>query len=307
MKDLSVIVVSYNTKKLLKDCLACVVKYTKEINYEIVVVDNASTDGSVETIDNFKSQISDFKIIKNKKNLGFSKANNQGIKKSKGRYVLLLNSDTLIKENVLGEMVSWMDENKKVGIASCALKNKDGSEQGTGGYFPHLFKVFTWMFFLEDIPFIDRIIKPFHPMHSQSPFYKGERHFLTPHQKDWMTGAFFLIRKEVIEKVGLLDEDYFMYVEELDFCYRAKKAGWQVWFLPKWSITHLGGASSTTEFSILSEYKGMKLFYKKHKPSWQMPFLRIFLKGGSFLRIMIFGVIKGKEVAKVYAKAFMQA
>lgn len=304
MKDLSVVIVSYNTKELLKDCLGSIVKYTKGIDYEIVIVDNASTDGSVETIKKLQSQTSNLLLIINKKNLGFAKANNQGIKKSKGRYFLLLNSDTLIKDNVLGDMVSWMNKNKKVGVATCALKNKDGSLQGTGGYFPHLFKVFAWMFFLEDIPFIDKIIKPFHPMHPQSPFYKGEGHFITAHQRDWVTGAYFFLRKKTVEEVGFLDEDYFMYVEELDFCYRAKKVSWQVWFLPQWSITHLGGASCTTEFSILSEYKGIKTFYKKHKPSWQTPLLRMFLKGGSLLRIMIFSAIKRKEVAKVYVKAF---
>jgi GT2 family glycosyltransferase len=304
--DLSIIIVSFNTKKILRDCIESVIKTTKEIKYEIIVVDNDSKDDSVELLKLLAKKYP-IRVIVNKKNAGFGIANNQGTKIAKGKYILFLNSDTLIKKNVLGEMVLWMEGNSKVGVATCALKNSDGSLQGTGGYFPNLFKVFAWMFFLEDIPLVDRLIKPFHPMHSQSPLYKGERFFKKAHQRDWVTGAFLLTRKEIFEKVGGFDQDYFMYTEEVDLCWRIKKKGWQIWFLPKWNITHLGGVSSTSEFPILSEYKGVKLFYKKNKPAWQMPLVRLFLKGGAALRIPFFGLIKGKEAAITYAKAFKAA
>ena len=306
MIDLSIVIVNFNTKELLKDCIESIIAKTKDLKYEVIVVDNASEDGSVELVRKFISKYP-VKLIANKKNLGFGKANNQGIKKAKGKYILLLNSDTLIKDNLLGEMVSWIDSHPAAGVTTCALKNKDGSLQGTGGYFPHLFKVFAWMFFLEDIPLLDRLIKPFHPMHSQSPIYKGEGFFKKPHQRDWITGAFFLARKEAIDKAGVFDEDYFMYTEEVDLCWRIKKKGWQVWYLPQWSIIHYGGASSTSEFALLSEYKGIKIFYGKHKPDWQMPFLRLFLKGGALLRIVLFGLLKGGKTAKIYAKAFKKA
>ena len=247
------------------------------------------------------------RIIANKNNAGFGIANNQGAQIAKGKYILFLNSDTIVKKNVLGEMILWTNKNPKVGVATCALRNLDGSLQGTGGYFPNLFKVFAWMFFLEDIPFVDRLIKPFHPMHPQSPLYKGERFFKKAHQRDWVTGAFLLTRKDIFDEAGRFDEDYFMYTEEVDLCWRIKKKGWQIWFLPKWDITHLGGASSTSEFPILSEYKGVKLFYKKNKPAWQMPLVRLFLKGGAALRVPLFGLIKGKEAVTTYAKAFRAA
>ena len=306
MVDLSIIILSYNTKKLLEKCINSIFRNTKNISFEVIIVDNASTDGSKELID-MVSRKNNVSAILNNKNLGFAKANNQAIVKSKGRHILLLNSDTLLKNNVLGEMTKWMNNHPKVGILTCALKNKDGSLQGTGGYFPTLFRVFAWMFFLDDIPFIDRIIKPFHPMHGQSPFYKGEYFFKKEEQRDWITGAYFFIRSELTQEVGLLDEDYFMYTEEMDYCYRAKKLGWEVWYLPRWSIIHYGGASSTREYPILSEYKSIKLFYKKHMPKWQYPWLRMFLKGGAIARIIIFGIIKGKDVAKTYKKAFYQA
>lgn len=305
--DLSIIIVNYNTKKITSDCIKSIIKKTRGIKYEIIVVDNASQDGSVEVLESLTKKIPNLKLIKNRQNLGFGKGNNQGMKVAEGEFILLLNTDTIIHNNALGEMISFMRKKDKIGVATCALMNKDGTLQGTGGYFPTLFRVFAWMFFLEDIPLLDLLIKPFHPIHGQSPFYKGEGLFRKAHQQDWLTAAFFIIRREVIEAVGHFDEDYFMYTEEVDYCWRIKKAGWQVWYLPSWSITHLGGASSTAEFPILSEYKGIKLFYKKHMPSWQFPLLIAFLKGGAALRAIIFGVLKGKEVAKTYAKAFQIA
>jgi len=302
--DLSIIIVSFNTKDILIDCLRSVVKRTQGLDYEIIVVDNASADASVQAVEKFSVKIKNLVLIKNAKNIGFGAANNQGIKKAKGKYFLLLNSDTLVRDNVLVKMHTFIERHPKVGIATCALRNADGSLQGTGGYFPNLFRVFAWMFFLEDIPLLDRLIKPFHPMHPHSPFYKGERFFEKAQERDWITGAFFLARKKVVDDIGFFDEDYFMYTEEVDFCYRAKKVGWKVWYLPRFSIPHLGGASSTSEFPILSEYKGIKLFYKKNMPSWQYPIVRVFLKGGALVRIVLFGLLKGREAGETYAKAF---
>lgn len=301
--DLSIIIVSYNTKKLLKECINSISSKTKGIKFEILVVDNASKDGSVELIRKL-SKNKHIVLIQNKKNIGFGPANNKGMKKAKGRYFLLLNSDTLIKDNLLSEMVSWMDKNKKSGIVTCALKNPDESLQGTGGYFPTLFRVFSWMFFLEDIPILDRVIKPFHPMHPESPFYKGESFFKKKSERDWITGAFFLARSELTDKVGFFDEDYFMYVEEVDYCYRAKRQGWKVWYLPKWSITHYGGASAGGEFTLISEYKGIKIFYRKHKKAWEQALLSFFLKAGAVVRTILFSLIGKNRLAKIYVKAY---
>lgn len=301
--DLSIIIVSFNTKDITKDCIESVVAKTKSIKYEIIVIDNDSKDGSVELLKKLSRKYP-IKLVAKRKNLGFGKANNVGMKMAKGKYVLLLNSDTILKNNVLKEMVDWMDENKKVGVSTCALKNKDGSLQGTGGYFPNLLQVFSWMFFIEDIPIIDKIIKPFHPMHPHSPFYKGEGFFKKPHKQDWVTGAYMLFRKDIIDQVGYFDDDYFMYVEEVDYCWRIKSKGWEVWYLPQWSIIHLGGASSTKEFPILSEIKGIKIFYSKHKSKLEQKIMRMFLKCGMAFRMIMFGVIKGKEAFEVYAKAF---
>lgn len=299
-KDLSIIILNYNTKDLLLDCVRSIIKNTKGIKYEIIVVDNASKDDSVKAISKFG-----LRVIKNKENLGFTKGNNVGIKVAQGKYILLLNSDTLILDNVLKNIVDWMDKNPKVGIATCALKNKDGSFQGTGGYFPTLLRVFSWMT-IQDFPYVDTIIKPFQPMREKSfsrnsDFYNKER------ELDWVTGAFLLTRQEVIKDIGGLDEDFFMYGEDVDFCFRAKEKGWEVKYLPYFSIIHYGGASSAREFPLLSEYKSMKIFYKKHYPDWQYPVLRFFLKIGALGRIFVLGSIRGKEYARIYAKAYREA
>jgi GT2 family glycosyltransferase len=297
--DLSIIIVSFNTKNLLTTCINSVLKYTKGINFEIVVVDNASDDGSGEAAKKLG-----VKVIENKTNPGFAAANNQGVRVSKGKYVLFLNSDTEIHDNVLEEMVAWMNLNSKSGVVTCALKNADGSMQATGGYFPTLLRVFSWMT-IQDIPFVDSIIKPFHPYHSKALFFKGDSFYKSEKELDWVTGAFLLTRRNILEDIGGWDEKFFMYVEEVDLCYRVKKLGYKIWYLPKWNITHLGGASSkTSEFSLISEYEGVKKFYKKFYPAWQMPILRLILKIGALGRIVLFGLTEGGATAKIYAKAF---
>ncbi|EKD62066.1 MAG: Glycosyl transferase family 2 [uncultured bacterium] len=303
--DVSIIIVSYNTEKLTASCIRSIVKYTRDVDYEIIVVDNGSTDGSVAKISNLKSQISNLRLVKNKINLGFGQANNQGMKIAKGEFILLLNSDTKIYDNVLGDMIHWMRANPDVGIASCSLRNKDGSLQPTGGYFPTILRVVSWMLFLDDLPLLGKLIRSFHP---HTPDFFGKNPIYTAVQEfDWLTGAFMLIRKDVIKKSGYFDEDYFMYVEEVDLCYRIKKEGSRILYLPKWSIIHYGGASGKRSESILAEYRGIKTFYKKHYPKWQYPILRLLLKIGSVIRILLFGLLEGKESAATYAKAFKLA
>src|SRR3989344_6918014 len=149
--DVSVIMVSYNTCKITENCILSVLGNTKKCNFEIIVIDNASGDNSFETLSKLSRTHTQLKVYKNSKNLGFAVANNRGIKKSTGTYYLLLNSDTEVNSNAIGEMVEWMDKHPRVGIASCALRNADGSLQGTGGHFPTLLRVFSWLV-IQDIP-----------------------------------------------------------------------------------------------------------------------------------------------------------
>ncbi len=298
--ELSVIIVSYNTREILQNCIESIIKFKNKLNIEIILVDNNSKDG---TVDEFKKSNSIYqkyksiiKIIKNQSNYGFAKANNQGMRIAKGKYILLLNSDTLIETNVFQEMIDFIEE-KNVGIVSSMLRNIDGSNQGTGGYFPSLFRVFCWMFFVEDIPFLDRFLKFFHPPHSSHQNNK----FI---ELDWVTGAFFLFKRKLVGEIGYFDEDYFMYVEEVDFCYRAKQNNYRVLVNPNSYIIHLGGASGGSGFSIVWEFKNIKLFFKKHYNKWQYPILNLFLRTGSLLRAGLYVILK-PELAKTYAKTFI--
>ena len=296
--DLSIIVVSFNTKELLKQCLKSVLKQTKGINFEIIVVDNASTDRSPEMV---QKEFPKVVLIKNKKNLGFAAANNQALRQAQGKYLLLLNSDTELKENSFKKMVDWMEKNQRVGVSSCQLVYQDGAVQGSGGYFPTLLRIFNWMFFIDDLPVIKEIFKSFHP-HEPKTSWLSSSYFQKERLQDWVSGAFFLMRKKVIEQIGLLDEEFFMYVEEVEFCYRAKQANWQVAYVPVTKIIHLARKSGSQAGALLGEYQGLIKFYQKHQPFWQLPILRIILKTGAVLRLLIFGIIMGdrdkKEVYK---------
>lgn len=291
MLDVSIIIVNFNTLKITTDCLDSIKKYTTGIKYETIVVDNASTDGSVESLRRRK----DITLIEAKENGGFSKGNNLGIAKAKGRYILLLNSDTILKKDSLEDMVFWMDKHKDVGISGCKLLNSDGSIQPNGGFFPTLTILFLWATFLDDLPLFRKDIRSYHP---HIGFYDSEK------ELDWVTGAFFMIRHGVIEKVGTLSPKFFMYVEELEYCYRVKKAGWKIFYVPVTAIIHLGKASSTSRNAILGEFRGLQMFYKLHRNFISFVCLKVLLIKAALLRMIILGIVlRRKEAFKTYARA----
>jgi len=301
--DLSIVIISTKIDYLTA-CLKSVYPALKNINYEILLIDNASKDNVGSSA---KNLFPDIKVIRREENGGFGDNNNLGMKVAKGRYVLLLNDDTLIiDKKIFKEMINWMDNHPDAGISSCALVNPDRkSYQGSGGYFPTLVRVFAWMFFLDDIPGIDKIIKPYHPLHGWSPFHTNEEYFKKTHKQDWVTGAYYLMRKDAMDQAGLFDEDFFLYVEEVELSYRFVKKGWSVWYLPKWKIVHYGQVTTGSENAMIFEMKNLRLFYSKHYSLFSGVVLRLFLKMGALLRIIIYGIIKGPKVAKIYAKAFI--
>lgn len=300
--DLSVVIVSMNIRDMLRDCLKSLYAAIGTMRVEVIVVDNVSSDGTPEMV---RKEFPKVNLILGRKIRGFGENNNIGLKKAKGRYKLLLNSDTLLTDkNILKEMLAWMENNPKVGAASCALLNSDRkSLQGSGGYFPTLPRVLAWMLFIDDIPGVDKIIKPFHPLHGASPIYKGEDYFKKSHKQDWITGAFFLMRGKALTQVGPFDEDFKMYVEEVDLSYRFSEAGWEIWYLPKWSIIHFGSMTVGSGNAVVWEFESIRHFFKKHYPSWQGPMLSFILATGAILRIFVFGILKGLDQAKIYVKA----
>lgn len=297
--ELSIIIVSYNASKLLEACLRSIFKALSFANFEkiseVIVVDNASSDDSTAIV---KSRFPNVCLICNKENLGFARANNQGIKKSRGKYILLLNSDTEISQDALVSVIKLAEKDKKIGVVGCRLLNRDGSTQQSVGYFPSLLKVFFWMSFLDDIAPVANFIKPYHV---------GNREFYKKFQEvDWVSGAFMLVRREVVNKIGLLDEEIFMYGEEVEWCYRIKKAGYyKVYYYPSVSVYHCKGGSGIGEYSgIVEEFTSILYFYKKHMRDRQRQVLTKILLFGALLRFLLFGIMMGSsKKAALYAKA----
>lgn len=301
MIEVSIIIPNFNTKNLLNNCLRSIFKQTKSISFEIIVVDNGSKYDVKKQILNIKKElkIDNLSLIQNKKNLGFAKAINQGIKKAKAKYVLLLNSDTLILNKAIIKAIDFISQKERVDILGCQLLNKNLTIQPSGGFFPHLKQIFYMMFFIDDLPLFNKLIKSY--QQRRLSFYQKTR------QLDWVSGAFFLVKKSLVEKIGGFNESIFMYGEEVEFCFRAKKSGALVWFYPEAQIIHLKGKSSPDGFrqAVLGEYQGLKKFYSQHKPAWQNNVLRFLLKLGAVLRIFVFGILgRDKNKKDIYEEAF---
>ena len=294
---LSIIILSFNTKKLILDCLKSVFADSQDLNLEVIVIDNASTDGSPQAV---KSHFPQVKLIQNKTNLGFAQGNNQGINQSGVDYVLLLNSDTIIKPQALKRLVEFMDSHPQVGIAAPQLLNPDGSIQPNGGYLPRLSNIMAWMLLIDDLPWV----RPWFPSYQ----LRSSHQFQTTRPLGWVQGAAMVLRRQMLDQIGLLDEQIFMYAEDVDICYRAKQAHWQVMLAPQAQIIHLGFRSSSPQKAILGEYQGLKHLFKKYKPAWELPILNLLLKTGALLRLLIFGTIfKDKSKYDLYRQAISLA
>lgn len=282
---LSIIIVSFNTRVITVNCLKSIYqdKGLSDIPFEIIVIDNASTDDSVKKIQDFHVT-----LIQNKTNLGFGKANNQGLKIAKGQYILLLNSDTIILHSAISQALNWLASHPESHCCTAQLLNPDKSIQASGGFFPNLLNMFTWCVGLDDLPATNIFIKPFHP-HTPN-FYTKDKFYQTDHLQDWVTGAFMLFRKSVYNKIGGFDEKWFMYGEEYEYQYRMHLAfpQSQIWYLIGPQIIHLGGASAITKTDpIVREYEGVVAFFVKHKPKYQLKIILVLLKLNSRLRRII--------------------
>lgn len=252
--DLSIIIVNWNTQDILRDCLRSIYEQCGEIDLEVIVIDNASTDGSVEMV---KKDFPQVTLIENSKNRGFAAANNQGIDISKGRYVLLLNSDTVVLDNAIAKTAAFADSHPKAAIVGCRVLNPDQTLQPTCFMFPSILNMLLSSTYL-------------YKLFPKSKFFGRERMTWWDRndirEVDVVTGCFMLVRQEAIEQVGTMDEQFFMYGEETDWCYRFKQAGWKVMFTPACEIIHLGGQSSRQQRSkMMLQLRGsILLFIKKH-------------------------------------------
>ena len=250
--DISIIIVNYNTLKLTKNTINSVIEKTKDLNYEIILVDNASTDGSVEFFEKeYKDKII---FIKNDKNIGFGRANNKGIEIAKGKYVFLLNSDTLLINNAIKILFDFMEKNKDCGV--CGGNLFDINLKPTHSFLRELPCLSSEID--SELNFLGKFIRKVTKKRKDFNYSKSEK------EVGYITGADMMIRKEILLETGCFDEDFFMYSEETELTYRIKKRGYKIISVPQAMIIHLEGKSTIfkeRKYHMILESK-YKYFYK---------------------------------------------
>lgn len=271
--DMSVILVCWNNKSYLDPCLQSLYESHLKSAFDVVVVDNGSTDGSLEML---REKFPEVLIIENGHNVGLSKASNQGIEATSGKYILLLNNDTIVNKAALDSMVDYLNEYKEAAAVGGKLLNGDGSFQGGYAKFSTLkeeFLIATGLGYL---------FAPGYPSH-----YDADR----PLQVGWLSSACLLIRRAALDKIGLLDEQYFIYGDEADLQYRLKEAGWQVIYLPEATTIHFGGRSMNRWKRRKMVYRGKMLFYSKNYKKWRTFILRVLFGVISVLKAIVWSFL----------------
>jgi GT2 family glycosyltransferase len=253
--DVSVIIINWNTRGLLRDCLESVYEQAGDVEFEVIVVDNASTDDSVDMV---RKDFEQVKLIENAENRGFATANNQAMAVANGRYVLLLNSDTVVLDDAIARTVEFADVHPRAAVTGCRVLNPDSTLQPTCFMFPSILNMLLSSTYL-------------YKVFPTSRFFGRERMTWWDRndvrQVDVVTGCFMLVRRSAIDKVGMMDERFFMYAEETDWCYRFKENGWEVVFTPAARIIHLGGQSTAKRpvAMIVQLRLSILRFIRKHR------------------------------------------
>jgi len=257
--DLSIVLVCWNNKDYLDPCLVSLYESGLKCSFDVIVVDNGSTDGSQDMLREKYPQVM---IIQNDSNVGLGKASNQGIEATKGRYILLLNNDTIVNGPSFDAMVDFLEQNPKAGGVGGKLMNPDGTIQAGYNYFSTLWdELFV-------ATRLGELVRPGYPAVMDANEIKSV---------DWMGSACLMVRRSALDEVGLLDEGYFIYGDEADLQYRLKKAGWEIYFLPNATTIHYGGRSMNRWSRRKMVYRGKLLFYQKHYGFLQTLVLRLML------------------------------
>ena len=262
LADVALLIISFNTRGMLRECLQSVYAEAEGLSCEVVVVDNASRDGSAEMVEQEFPQV---QLIRSSVNLGFGNANNLALQHARGRYFVLLNSDAFLSRGSLSRAIQHMDESPSCALGGALLVGRDGSAQPSARSFHSIWK---------DALVLTGLAAKF----PNSKFFGGfdrtwaDRHVPTP--VDWVPGAFAIVRPGALERVGAFDPAFFLYYEEVDLCLRLKQAGYEIWYWPDIVVTHIGGESSrqlkTLEFSapsaqvVLWRMRSSLLYYRKH-------------------------------------------
>lgn len=295
MINVSVVIVNCNTRELLRDCLKSIYQQFTEIDIEVVVVDNASNDNSQDMV---KREFPPVILIENKQNLGFAKANNIGIQQSSGRYIALINSDIVVLDDCLKQLIHFMDTNPIIGMAGPRILNPDKTLQPSCRKFPSLWNN------LSQAVGLSRLFP-------RSSFFGDWSMKYWAHDSlrsvDALSGCFWMVRRKSLDEVGLLDERFFMYGEDLDWCRRFHDAGWDVCFYPDAQAIHYGGASSANapiKFYLEMQKADLQYWRKHHGRFRQVCYsLIIFLR--HLIRLVTFAItypINSKDRSQIKRK-----
>ncbi|HEY3297206.1 MAG TPA: glycosyltransferase family 2 protein [Armatimonadota bacterium] len=282
MLDASIAIVNWNTRDLLDQCLHSVYETSAGYTFETIVVDNASEDGSDQMIAEKYQAVN---LVRNHMNMGFAAGCNLAFKHSAGRYFILLNSDTIVLDNALNELVKFMDARPDAGAAGCKLLNRDGTLQRSCSRFPGLLTETLDALYLSKLFPKSR----FFGQYSMSYWNFG-----STREVDFAGGSCLIVRREAIEEIGLLDEGFFMYTEEADWCYRMWMHDWKVYYYPKAQIVHLGGESARKYGSdiLVHLYASRNRFIRKHKGAAASAIHRGIVTLGALLRVPAFEVLR---------------
>jgi GT2 family glycosyltransferase len=260
--DVSIVLVSYNTEELTKNCIKSIYEKTEGLHFDVWVVDNASKDNSIQTI---KEEFPQVKLIESKENLGFGRANNLAIRQSNAKYILLLNTDTILINNAIKILFDYMElpENQNVGGCGGQLYNSDMTLQGSTGQFDDLQFLFKKCFGLNWTSRFNR----FKNIYKKNILKENHSQKINiAHETDFIIGADLMLRKSVLDKIDLFDERFFMFAEEAEICFRVKKYGHKIMFVPDAKIIHFGGGTTNKQNTSI-EVEKMRLtsdilFYK---------------------------------------------
>jgi N-acetylglucosaminyl-diphospho-decaprenol L-rhamnosyltransferase len=306
LTDVSVVIVNWNTKDLLHACLMSLQDNATSVRVETIVVDNASRDGSAEMV---ARDFAEVQLLVNARNMGFASANNRGMTRARGRYVLLLNSDTVVLPGAIQEMVRYMDAHPHVGALGPRLLNSDRSPQSSMRDFPHLGRDALAILEMERWPVVGRIVWRYN---RHSSLY-GSDHSAT-REVDWVVGACLLLRREAIECVGPLDDGYFFFAEEMDLCWRLRQHGWPIVFLASAEIVHLGGQSAARvpAARLTWHYAGLLRFYGRHRTPAHCMALRTIIALAAAMHMMWLLLRRGpsartRPLLAAYAKVLTRA
>lgn len=295
MVNLAIIIINFNTEELILRCLESIFKYKSQSKFEVWVVDNNSTDNSVSSI---KKHFSEVNLIESNENLGFAGGNNLALKKVEANYYLLLNSDTEVKNQSIDNLVKFA-ASSDFGICSCQLTNSNGGFQPNGGELPAFFPVIVWLSGLDDI--FNKFIK------IRSYQARNKDYYFDKMRIGWVSGSVMLIKKEVIKKIGLLDEKIFMYGEDVEYCYRAKNAGYKIGWTNQAEMVHIGGASSKTPRynQWMGEFKGLLYIYNKFLGLYITLWVKVLFYFFILARIIGFFIFGKISYSRTYAKIFI--